>query len=69
MEFISIAAGLFQPLIKALLLRPLTLDMYAGEAGQVRRGPIAYSLPWFNRVSVSLENTGKLQLTGAAFSL
>ena len=69
MEFISIAAGLFQPLIKALLLRPLTLDMYSGEAGQVRRGPIAYSLPRFNRVSVALKNTGKLQLSGAAFSL
>lgn len=53
-KFISIAAGLIYPRINVLLLCPFALNMYAGEAGQVRRGPIAYSLSRFNSVSVTL---------------
>ena len=39
----------------------LALDMYAGEAGQVRHFPIALRPARLHVVAVSLEEPGKLQ--------
>ena len=47
----------------------LALDMYTGEAGQVRHLSIALHPARLHVVAVSLEYAGKLQLTRTALAL
>ncbi len=68
-EFFGIVDGLGHSRAQVKALHPLALDMHPWEAGQVRGVSVTHCLPRLHGVATTLEDGGKLQFPGTAFSL